>query len=120
MHYGRKGMKWGQNIFTKQGKSIAREASSGFESAGKIAGNIAYNAKPSKKVQKELSQMSDQDLRNRINRLNMEQQYANLNPSRTARGAKAAKSILEVAGSVATIGASSIGIALAIRQLKKG
>lgn len=119
MHYGRKGQKWGQKIFSKESQGIARTASSGFESASRIAGTVSYNAKPSKKVRQELSQMTDQELRERINRMNMEQQYANLNPSKTARGAKCAKSILEIAGSVAVIGSSAIGIVVGIQKLKK-
>lgn len=162
MHYGRKGMKWGQSVFGKNNtphptkkkvssmsdtdlnntvrrlkkeqeyksltagpdklrgsKEIVDSTRYGFEGASRAAGSIAYNAKPSKKVQQDLSKMSDQELRQRINRMNMEQQYANLNPSRTAVGASKVKTALEVAGGVAIIGSSALSIALAIRDLKK-
>lgn len=162
MHYGRKGMKWGQSVFGKNNiphptkkkvssmsdtdlnntvrrlkkeqeyksltagpdklrgsKEIVDSTRYGFEGASRAAGSIAYNAKPSKKVQQELSQMSDQELRQRINRMNMEQQYANLNPSKTAVGASKVKTALEVAGGIAVIGSSALAIAISIRDLKK-
>ena len=118
-HHGVKGMKWGVRKETLvTGARIAKSASEGFKSASNIAGTVNNNKTPSKKVRNDLSQMSDDELRRRINRLNMEQQYSNLNPSRTSRGASFAKSTLEVAGSVAAIAGSALSIALAIKQLK--
>ena len=122
-HHGVKGMKWGvrkDEAALRAYKSIGEESSKIGSSAANIAGKGTGRKPPSKKMKKELSEMSDQELRARINRLSMEQQYADLNPSRTSRGAARAKTILEVAGSVAAIGASAAGIALAIMQMKKG
>ena len=125
-HYGVPGMRWGvvkkavKNANVRQlagAKNVAKETSSAFNSASSIAGK-GITRQPSKKVKKELSSMSDQELKAKINRMNMEQQYASLNPSRTSRGAAFAKSTLEVAGSVAAIGGSAVGIAVAIKQLK--
>ena len=121
VHHGVKGQKWGvRRDRVKAIGSIAKSSSEIANNAANIAGKGTGRKSPSKKMKKELSEMSDQELRNRINRLNMEQQYADLNPSRTSRGAARAKTILEVAGSVAAIGASAAGIALAIMQMKKG
>ena len=122
-HYGVLGMKWGvrrslSNKEVKALKSISKDTSEGFKSASNIANTAGGRRKPSKKLRKEMSIMSDQELRARINRLNMEQQYSDLNPSRTARGASIAKSTLEVAGSVAAIAGSAFGIMLAVKQLK--
>ena len=116
-------MRWGviRNMSKqelKTAKSINRDASEAFKSASNIANTAGGRRKPSKKLKKEMSIMSDQELRARINRLKMEQQYSDLNPSRTARGASAAKSALEVAGSVAAIAGSAFGIMLAVKQLK--
>lgn len=119
-HHGVKGMKWGVRRTPQQLKAykgIAESASKGFTSAANIAGNMG-GKRPSKKQMKSLSQMTDQELRQRINRMQMEQQYASMNPSRRARGAAAAKSILEVAGNVAAVSGSALAIALAIKQLK--
>lgn len=124
-HYGVPGMRWGvrkainsHSIKQLKGaEDIAKGTSSAFDSASRIAGK-AGNNRPSKKVRKELSSMSDQELRAKINRMNMEQQYANLNPSRTSKGAAFARSTLEVAGSVAAIAGSAVTIAIGIKKLK--
>lgn len=68
----------------------------------------------------DLSGMSDVDLRNKIARMNLEQQYSTLNGGQVSKGQTYAKGTLEVAGSVLAIGSSAIGIALAVKQLKGG
>lgn len=114
-HYGVPGMKWGVK---KQHETIGKKSSQGFKEASNIANTIARTSGPSKKTRKAISQMSDQELRAKINRMQMEQQYSSLNPSRISRGASHAANVLSVAGSLAAIGGSIAGIALAIKQLK--
>ena len=125
VHHGVKGMKWGVRRTPQQlGAARSARTVSQLKTAVSVAGSAANIAgaaggrRPSKKQRKTLSQMSDQELRQRINRMQMEQQYASMNPSRRARGAAAAKSMLEVAGNVAAVGGSALAIALAIKQLK--
>lgn len=132
-HYGVPGMKWGVrrthaqvrtdtvNRQTKklgQVSSLGKSTSNAFNEASNLAGRAAKSGKPSKKVRNELSKMSDQELRNRINRINMEQQYASLNPGTMARGAGHAANALAVIGSLAAIGGSVASMAIAIKQLK--
>ena len=132
-HYGVKGMKWGvrrtsgeihQERTNRQIKkagnlvNVGRNSSNAFREASNIADTVSRSSRPSKKVRNEISRMSDQELRTKINRMQMEQQYANLNPSRISRGASHAADVLSVAGSVAAIGASAAAIALAIKQYK--
>lgn len=122
-HYGVLGMKWGIRKLGKNelrtGRSVAKDTSEALRSASNIAGNLGgASRRPSKKVQDEISSMSDQELRNRINRMNLERQYADLSPSKVSRGASYAKTTLEVAGSVAAIAGSALSIALAIKQLR--
>lgn len=116
-HHGVKGMKWGVRKM-KTAKGAAESASKALNEGSKIAGTINGRGHASKAVKKQLSEMSDQELRERINRINMENTYANLNPSKVSKGSSYAKSVLEVAGSVAAIGASSLAIALAVKELK--
>lgn len=59
---------------------------------------------------KSVKSMSDQELRTRINRLNMEQQYERLNPSKVNAGKKYAKKVLSSATTTATV----TGVALTI------
>lgn len=67
-----------------------------------------------------LSQMSDKELREQINRKLMEQQYNKLFADETSvsKGRTAVKNTLEMAGSVLTVTGSALSIALAIKQLK--
>lgn len=129
-HHGVKGMKWGVHKATPKDRrffgdaknvaGVSNPASKGFEGGSKAAGAIGNLAgrKPSKKVQKELNSMSDQELRNRINRMQMEQQYAALNPNAVQRGASFTKSILEVGAGIATIAGSAASIYMLIKKAK--
>ena len=111
-HHGVKGMKWGVR------KDIASSASSAFREASNVAGSASKRSGLTKKQKKQVGRMSDQELRARINRMQMEQQYANLNPSKVSRGASVAQSILSTAGSVALITAATFGIIESAKRLK--
>lgn len=129
-HYGVPGMKWGQrkakpsggsssaSVKAKKlqaGSAVSGHASNAFRNASDVSNRVASSGRRSKKVKKELSQMSDQELRNKINRQQMEQTYASMNPGKLERGAKVAGNILAAAGSVAAIAGSAIGIYTAIK-----
>lgn len=70
----------------------------------------------------DLSQMSDKEMREQINRELLERQYNQLfaeTPSaQVSKGREALRTTLEVAGSVLAIAGSSLSIALAIKELK--
>ena len=70
----------------------------------------------------DLSQMSDKEMRERINRELLERQYNQLfaeTPSaQVSKGREALRTTLEVAGSVFAIAGSSLSLALAIKELK--
>ena len=108
-HHGVKGMKWGVRKDVASGvANISREASS-------VASRAASNTKRNKKVK----DMSDDELRKRINRMEMEQRYSQLNPSKVSRGAERTANVLSTIGSIAAIGASVATIAIAIKDSKK-
>lgn len=132
-HYGVPGMKWGQRRTAAQIRSddirrqnrkldgardLGKNTSDAFREASKLADKAAKSGKLSKKAKNELSQMSDKELRQRLNRINMEQEYASLNPSRVSRGASHASTALATIGSLAAIGGSIASMALAIKQIK--
>lgn len=83
--------------------------------------NIESKTRPAKK-KLDLSNMTDQQLRERINRANLEKQYNDLfsepEKSRSARGREYAANILETAGTVLAVTGSALGIALAIKELR--
>lgn len=80
------------------------------------------NPKKKKSSRMDLSKMTDQELRNKINREMLEKQYNQLfGPEASAtmsRGRKAVSSTLAVAGSAMATASTALSIALAIKQLK--
>ena len=67
----------------------------------------------------DLSDMSDQELRNKINRELLERQYNDVfNPPAVSKGRQYIGKILETTGTVLAIGSSALGIALAIKDLR--
>ena len=71
------------------------------------------------KPRMDLSSMSDQEMRNRINRELLERQYNDMfAPEKVSKGKSYALKTLDVAGTVLGIGSSALGIALAIKELK--
>lgn len=74
----------------------------------------------STKEKLDLSEMTDKDLRDRINRTNLERQYTDLfakEQPTVLKGQEFATKCLEIGGSVLAIGSSALGIALAIKEL---
>lgn len=70
----------------------------------------------------DLSSMSDQELRDFINRTNLERQYKNavaeMSAESVSRGRQCVEDALSIAGSVLAVGSSALGIALSIKNLK--
>lgn len=86
-HHGTKGMRWGVRRFQNKDGSLTP------------AGKKRYSENTEKKV----SEMSDEELRRRINRIQMEQQYSKLNQKQVSAGKKFVTAILvSAATSVAT------------------
>ena len=92
-HHGIKGMKWGVRRYRNRDGSLTP------------AGKKRYNdSEPAhehhKRVYdgKKASQLSDQELRDRLNRLNMEKQYNQLTQQETSPGKKFIKDALYNAG----------------------
>ncbi len=71
---------------------------------------------------KDLSKISDDDLRKVINRKNLERQYRDLvyEPDKIDRGQAKLDEILSYGGAALGVASSALSIALAIRELKKG
>lgn len=82
--------------------------------------NVNRSIKSKNNKQKmDLSNMSDKEMRDKINRAMLEKQYNDMfAPQKTSRGREAVGKVLETAGTVLAIGSSALGIALAIKELK--
>ena len=80
----------------------------------------AAEKRTEKKIKDDLSQMSDKELRDIVNRLNMEERYTQVMKSRGVETGKSrADKILEYAGTALTIGSSALSIMIAIKELQK-
>ena len=103
-HHGVKGMKWGVRKDRRSSASRRRKT----RATPKPPPKKPDRAQPSSKKYKksDASKLSDKDLRERVNRMNMEKQYKDLiskrnPPSSVSRGAKAVASIIGRSGSKA-------------------
>lgn len=131
-HHGIKGMKWGVRRTDAQlghdtGKIDLQKTKKKVDAAGTIVNEtININNTVSKKVQKkaqkqklsEAKTMSDQELRERVNRLNMEQQYARMSTEQINAGRSNVSSVLNNVGTAINVASSALAIAVAIQKLK--
>lgn len=99
-----------------------------IDETGKIVGSAKrmsddyIRSRPKQQKKLNLSKMSDQDMRSKINRELLERQYNQLfNPETSAvsKGAEILNNVLTVGGTALAVGSSAVSIALAIKQLKQ-
>lgn len=107
-HYGRKGMKWGQNIFGKKrsgakGTVVAKKKKSYLERAkeakeAKKKAAAEAKAKAAEEARKrDPKNMSDADMRRAIERKRLENEYRSLHPQKVSLGKRLASEVLEKA-----------------------
>jgi len=118
---------WVRNI--KQGKDkpntsaveyIARNSKSIVDETiktGKTIATEAENARKRRNFKNNAEGKSDQELRDRINRIRLEREYNSLTNDDTSRGYEAAMNVLNVAGSVASVALAAVGIAATIKTI---
>lgn len=87
----------------------------------KLKSAVDNDIRNTPKTKMDLSEMTDQQMRDEINRAILEKQYNDMfAPQKSTRGREIVSSVLETTGTVLGIGSSALGIAIAIRQLMKG
>lgn len=95
---------------TDETKGLAREL--------QTANERAMKKQQQQRTKLDLSEMTDKELRDQINRALLEKQYNDVfNPPTVSKGRQFAGDLLENAGSVLAITSSALGIALAIKEL---
>lgn len=97
-HHGIKGQKWGIRHTPEQ------LGHGGVKTSKKEVHEDYKKAHDSKNVKT----MSDAELRSRLNRLNMEKQYSQMNPNSVQRGRAILKSTMGVIGTVAVASSTAI------------
>lgn len=118
----------------KQHRNLKKNAEgpSKLERTKKLVDSASTLVNESKKISKEakktaakgidLSEMTDQQLRDRINRFNLERQYNDIfgaDSMTVSKGQKLVDDILDGVGTALTLGSSAIGLAIAIKELRK-
>ena len=138
-HHGIKGMKWGKRRFQnadgtltplgrfRYGKATTEdytelhgkvEKASGFVKSAQKYQSEKDHKEYEEKIKTDLKNMTDEELRQVVNRLNMEERYTQVMRSREKElGESAAMKWLNAAGTVTTVAASAISMAVAIKQL---
>lgn len=95
-------------------KRVVDSTSDAVRELKKIDGNLRSSGKKS-----DVSRLTDQQLRDRINRMNLERQYIEMtSPQQISKGRKFITSFLEGAGTTLAITSSALGIALAVKELR--
>ena len=119
-HYGILGMKWGVRRTPEQLGHV-RDIHSNVSKISENATKLISDRGPRKKnaSYRDPSTMDDNELRQRLNRLQMERQYKALTTPELTNGAKKVKDVLEIVGALSAIGASTVGIAVSVKQLNK-
>lgn len=98
----------------RNGKTIADETIK----TGKTIATEVENARKRRNFKNNAEGKSDQELRDRINRIRLEREYNSLTNDDTSRGYEVAMNVLNVAGSVASVALATVGIAATIKSIK--
>ena len=113
MHHGIKGQKWGVRRTLEELGHVVENSGRAADSINNLRGVGSKKADP-------VSSMPDDELRRRLNRLNMEQQYRNLTSSKeVSRGYAAFKEAITLTGSLMAIGVAGLKIYEGISSSKK-
>ena len=138
-HHGIKGMKWGKRRFQnadgtltslgrfRYGKATTEdytelhgkvEKASGFVKSAQKYQSDKDHKDYEEKIKTDLKNMTDEELRQVVNRLNMEERYTQVMRSREVEAGKSATSEwLEKAGSALAIASSALGMAVTMKQM---
>lgn len=99
----------------RNGKTITDETIK----TGKTIATEVENARKRRNFKNNAEGKSDQELRDRINRIRLEREYNSLTNDDTSRGYEVAMDVLNVAGSVASVALAAVGIAATIKSISK-
>lgn len=119
-HHGIKGMKWGVRRTPEQLSRMKGhiDTTSGIVKEAKNINDSVSNIRSTTAKKPDLSKMTDQELRDRVNRMNLEQQFSQLSSRKISKGEQYVKNTLEIAGNTLAVAGSAVAIAVGIQQLR--
>ena len=107
------------NRWVREDLTNIKSAADSGKNITDIASDIEKRSRKKNTKPLDLSQMSDQDLRDAINRKTLERQYNEMfNKPEVSKGREYVQDVLNYGGAALGVASSAIGIALAIKQLK--
>jgi hypothetical protein len=98
MHYGVMGMKWGVRRYQNADGSRTSLGKKRERKEYRITKREGGHNISAKRLKKNMDNMSDQELRTALNRLNMQREVANANPSYIKRGENTVKRYTAILG----------------------
>lgn len=108
VHYGILGMKWGIRRTPEQ---LAR-------ARGRSTTNKLHEDYKKAHTPKSIKSMSDAELRNRLNRLQMERQYSQLSKSSVSKGKEYAQKVFKAGTTVAAVTTTALTIYNNVEKIK--
>lgn len=126
-HYGIKGQKWGVRRYETEGGKLTKAGKTRYKQDVKIgktasklasdASKIGNNKLKSKTVKKDYSKISDQELKARVNRLNLERQYGQLTgeTKKVRSGEDYIRESLQTIGSIMAVSTTALALYMQIK-----
>lgn len=108
-HHGIKGMRWGIRRTAEELGHITEGSSRGVSALSSMRKRATGGKDP------KIKQMTDDDLRRTVNRLNLEKQYSDLTRKDTTSGFEKVKDILAIVGSVSAITVAGVNLYSSLR-----
>lgn len=108
-HYGVLGMKWG----------VRRARSGSSSKTGKKQSAYEHEDYSQTHSKKSVKSMSDAELRRRLNRLQMEKQYKDIQPRTINKGKKYVNTFIKAGATVATVTTTGLTIYNNVDKIKK-
>lgn len=107
-HHGVQGMKWGVRRYQNKDGTLT---AAGKKRYGDKDSTVKPHEDHTKAHSaKRVQEMSDKELRERLNRINMEQQYKKLSPSKVSKGKKVVDNVIKAGTTIATVTTTALTI----------
>lgn len=109
-HYGIQGMKWGVRRYQNEDGTLTSAGKARYKDDEKSKTTSAHEDHAKAHDKKKVSEMSDKELRDRLNRLDMERRYNQLNPGTVSKGREYLNKTIKVGTTVATVTTTALTI----------